>query len=36
MPNYRKPDMYSDADWEMVQGYMAGKDGLRAQRSTAA
>ncbi|HBO1319941.1 hypothetical protein APA66_24410 [Pseudomonas aeruginosa] len=36
MPNYRKPDMYSDADWEMVQGYMAGKDGLRAQRSNAA
>ena len=36
MRNYRKPEMYSDADWEMVQGYMAGKDGLRAKRSTAA
>ncbi|ETD48213.1 hypothetical protein X922_16380 [Pseudomonas aeruginosa VRFPA08] len=28
--------MYSDADWEMVKGYMAGRDGLRAERSTAA
>ncbi|MCT5287620.1 hypothetical protein ACM73N_27990 [Pseudomonas aeruginosa] len=36
MGKQKKPDNYSNADWEMVQGYMAGIDGLRAQRSTAA
>lgn len=36
MGKHKKPDNYSNTDWEMVQGYMAGIDGLRAQRSTAA
>lgn len=36
MGKYKKPEMYSDADWEMVKGYMDGRDGLRAKRSTAA
>lgn len=36
MGKHKKPDNYSNADWEMVQGYMAGIDGLCAQRSTAA
>ncbi|WP_154355112.1 hypothetical protein [Pseudomonas aeruginosa] len=36
MGKQKKPDNYSNADWEMVQGYMAGIDGLRAQRSNAA
>lgn len=27
MLNYCKLDMYLDVDWEMVQGYMVGKDG---------
>lgn len=33
---YAKPDLYTDADWEMVQGYMRGKDGMLPQRSNAA
>lgn len=33
---YKKPEWYSEADWEMVQGYMHGKDGLSPQRSNAA
>ncbi|EPF1491074.1 TPA: hypothetical protein NIJ01_005646 [Pseudomonas aeruginosa] len=36
MGKHKKPGNYSNADWEMVEGYMAGIDGLRAQRSTAA
>jgi hypothetical protein len=36
MAKYQKPGTYTITDWEMVQGYMDGKDGLRAQRSTAA
>lgn len=28
MAKYAKPDIYSDADWEMVQGYMRGSRGL--------
>lgn len=32
MTGYAKPDLYSDADWEMVQGYMRGKDCLPPQR----
>lgn len=30
---YAKPDNYTDADWEMVQGYMRGHDLLPAERS---
>ena len=33
---YAKPESYTDADWEMVQGYMRGKDGLPPQRRNAA
>lgn len=33
---YEKPDIYSEADWEMVQGYMHGKDGLWAKSSNVA
>lgn len=36
MSEYRKPDLYSDADWEMVQGYMRGKDCLPPTRRNAA
>ena len=31
MRNYRKPEMYSDADWEMVQGY--GRQGWPARQT---
>ncbi|MFC0708968.1 hypothetical protein [Azorhizophilus paspali] len=31
MRNYAKPDIYSRAEWEMVQGYMRGHDGLPAE-----
>lgn len=33
---YAKPDLYTYADWEMVQGYMRGRDCLPPQRSNAA
>ncbi|WP_372438246.1 hypothetical protein ACCM60_14215 [Pseudomonas chlororaphis subsp. aureofaciens] len=33
---YTKPEIYSDADWEMVQGYMRGKDCLPPQRKNVA
>lgn len=33
---YAKPESYTDADWEMVQGYMRGKDSLPPQRRNAA
>lgn len=36
MSSYKKPDLYTDADWEMVQGYMRGRDGLAPQRRNAA
>lgn len=32
MSDYKKPECYTDADWEMVQGYMHGfkhQDALR-------
>lgn len=36
MSNYQKPDLYTDADWEMVQGYMRGRNGLPPQRRNVA
>lgn len=33
---YSKPDAYTDADWDMVQGYMDGRDNLTPRRETAA
>ncbi|WP_110993102.1 hypothetical protein [Pseudomonas sichuanensis] len=36
MSSYRKPEIYTDADWDMVQGYMRGSSGLPMERSTAA
>ena len=33
---YAKPEIYSDSDWEMVQGYMRGKDCLSPERRGAA
>lgn len=33
---YAKPESYTDADWEVVQGYLRGKDELPAQRQSAA
>ena len=33
---YAKPESYTDADWEMVQGYMRGKDCLPPQRQNVA
>ncbi|PUB36585.1 hypothetical protein C8K66_10264 [Pseudomonas sp. GV105] len=33
---YAKPESYTDADWEMVQGYMRGKDCLPPQRRNVA
>lgn len=33
---YSKPDLYTDADWDMVQGYMRGSRGLPAESKTAA
>lgn len=34
--NYKKPESYSDADWDMVCGYMRGRDGLPPKKKTAA
>jgi hypothetical protein len=36
MTGYRKPECYTDADWEMVQGYMRGRSGLSMERTNAA
>lgn len=36
MTRYAKPEIYTDADWEMVQGYMRGKDCLPPERRNAA
>jgi len=36
MAEYKKPDIYSDADWEMVQGYMHGRNGMSRESKTAA
>ena len=36
MTTYLKPEIYSDADWEMVQGYMQGGRGLAAERKNPA
>lgn len=36
MGQYKKPDTYTDADWDMVQGYMRGSSGLPMDRHTAA
>lgn len=36
MAEYKKPDIYSDADWEMVQGYMHGLHGVSPESKTAA
>jgi len=36
MPSYQKPECYTDADWEMVQGYMRGRSGLPMERASAA
>ncbi len=33
---YAKPEIYTDADWQMVQGYMRGKDCLPPQCKSAA
>lgn len=30
-----KPEIYSEAEWRMVQGYMHGKDGLAPKQSGA-
>lgn len=32
----RKPEIYSDAEWRMVQGYWRGSAGLTAEQSGAA
>lgn len=34
--SYAKPESYTEADWEMVQGYMRGKDCLPPQRRNVA
>lgn len=34
--SYAKPESYTEADWEMVQGYMRGKDDLPPQHRSAA
>lgn len=34
--SYAKPESYTEADWEMVQGYMRGKDDLPPQRRNVA
>lgn len=36
MNDYQKPDIYTDADWDMVRGYMRAWRGLPAQSKTAA
>lgn len=36
MTEYRKPDSYTDADWDMVKGYMDGRDNLSPRKKTAA
>lgn len=35
-PSYPKPDSYTEADWQMVQGYMHGLRALPRKLSTAA
>lgn len=34
--NHTKPESYTYADWEVVQGYMRGRKGLPAERKNAA
>lgn len=34
--SYAKPEMYTDADWQMVLGYMRGSRGLPAERDSPA
>lgn len=36
MSKYAKPQTYSNADWEMVQGYMRGRKNLPMERGNAA
>lgn len=36
MDLYKKPDSYTDADWDMVCGHMHGFRGVTAKRQTAA
>lgn len=36
MNDYQKPEIYTDADWDMVRGYMRAWRGLPAQIKTAA
>lgn len=36
MAEYKKPESYSNAEWEMVQGYMRGSRGLPPERKGAA
>lgn len=35
-PDYKKPDLYTDADWDLVQGYMHGLRGLPKRSQTPA
>jgi hypothetical protein len=35
-PDYSKPDSYTDADWELVQGYLHGLRNLPKRSQTAA